>query len=349
MPISAPDLAELTKVSLDEYMRNIPVDQIGTEHPFLKKLMSKRKLFLGARQNIVVNVRKSYDSNFAWAFDMDPVGYNKRNTTEPAAFPWRRAVDGLYLSYDRLYGNGIKVREGARGAYRLEQNEKVQLVNLLDEQMEVLKLGFLERLNLELLRNGTQSADAVTGLDGLVSLDPTTGTVGGIDRATATWWRNNVQTGIVSTTANTLRQAMERAWRRSIRTGGVPDFILAGTDFVDAYATYAISMVQNTDAGSVKRIDAATGSGADTGLYFKGVPIIWDPTFQTLDDLDAPVIPWEKRAYFLNFKHIEYRDDDMDVVTPVRPHDVLALYAMINLRLALVIKKLNAQAVLAIA
>ena len=88
----------MTKVSLDEYMRNIPIDQIGTEHPFLKKLMSKRKLFLGARQNIVVNVRKSYESNFAWAHGMTPVAYNQRNTTEPAAFPWRRAVDGLYLS-----------------------------------------------------------------------------------------------------------------------------------------------------------------------------------------------------------------------------------------------------------
>ncbi len=59
-------------------------------------------------------------------------------------FPWRRAVDGLYLDYDRLFGAGIDVREGARGKHRLAQNEKVQLLNLLDEQMESLKLGFLD-------------------------------------------------------------------------------------------------------------------------------------------------------------------------------------------------------------
>lgn len=349
MPISAPDLAELTKVSLDEYMRNIPIDQIAVEQPFLKKLMSKRKLFLGARQNIVVNIRKSYDSNFQWAYGMDPVIFNKRNTTEPASFPWRRAVDGLYLDYDRLYGNGIKVREGERGAYKLEQNEKVQLVNLLDEQMEVLKLGFLEKLNLELMRDGTQSADAVTGLDGLVSINPTVGTMGGIDRATATYWRNNVRTGIVSTNAGELTGAMEAAWRECIRNGGSPDFILAGTDFISAYSTKAVTMVQNTEAGTVKKIDAGVGSGVETGLFFKGVPIVWDPNFETLDDLDAPLIPWEKRCYFLNTKWIEYRDDDMDVVTPVRPTDTLALYAMVNLRMALILKKANAQAVLAIA
>ena len=44
-----------------------------------------------------------------------------------------------------------------------------------------------------------------------------------------------------------------------------------------------------------------------------------------------------------------YRDDDMDIVTPIRPHDVLAMYAMVNLRCALSTNRRNAQAVLAIA
>ena len=88
------------------------------------------------------------------------------------------------------------------------------------------------------------------------------------------------------------------------------------------------------------------GTGVSTGLYFKGVEIIWDPNFETLDALDAPVIPWEKRCYS---KHIDLRDDDMDIVTPTRPHNILALYQMINLRLALVLKKANAHSVMAIA
>jgi len=46
---------------------------------------------------------------------------------------------------------------------------------------------------------------------------------------------------------------------------------------------------------------------------------------------------------------MKYRDDDMDIVTPIRPHDVLAMYAMVNLRCALSTNRRNAQAVLAIA
>ena len=348
MPISNQDLQELAKVSLDEYLRNMPVDQIATERPLLKKLMAGRKTFLGAKQNVVENIRKDYGSNFAWAYGEDAVSFNKRNTTEQAAFPWRRAVDGLYLDYDRLFGNGIKVREGDRGAFKLEQNEKVQLLNLLDEQMESLKEGFMKKLDLELHRNGTQDTDAVAGLDALVATAPATGVIGGLDGATATYWRNNAQTGISTATVGTLATAMEQNWRKCIKNGGSPDFILAGGDFIDAYRK-EITITNNAESGRVKTVDAGVGSGVSTGMYFKGVEIIWDPQFEELQTLETATVNWNKRCYFINTKFMKYRDDDMDIVTPVRPHDTLAMYAMVNLRMALSTSRRNAQAVLAIA
>lgn len=348
MPISVSDLQELAKVSLDEYLRNMPVDQIATERPLLKKLMSGRKMFLGAKQNVVENIRKDYGSNFNWAYGEEAVVFNKRNTTEQAAFPWRRAVDGLYLDYDRLFGNGIKVREGDRGAFKLEQNEKVQLLNLLDEQMESLKEGFMKKLDLEMHRNGTQDTDAVAGLDALVSVAPSTGVIGGLDGATATYWRNNAQTGISTASVGTLATAMEQNWRKCIKNGGSPDFILAGGDFIDAYRK-EITVTNNANSGSVKTLDAGVGTGVSTGLYFKGVEIIWDPQFEELQTLETATVNWNKRCYFLNTKHLKYRDDDMDIVTPVRPHNTLAMYAMVNLRMAMSVNRRNAQAVLAIA
>ena len=333
---------------MNEYLRNMPVDQISTERPLLKKLMEGRKTFLGAKQNVVENIRKNHGSNFAWAYGEDAVQFNKRNTTEQANFPWRRAVDGLYLDYDRLFGAGIKVREGDRGAYKLEQNEKVQLLNLLDEQMESLKEGFMQKLDLELHRDGTQDADAIAGLDVLISTAPTTGVVGGLDRATATYWRNYAETGISTATVGTLAQKMEAAWRKCIKNGGSPNFILAGGKFIDAYRK-EITVTNNANAGAAKTLDAGVGTGVNTGLYFKGVEIIWDPQFEELDALTTPVVQWEKRCYFINTKFLKMRDDDMDIVTPIRPHDVLAMYAMINLRCALSMSRSNAQAVLAIA
>ena len=298
---------------------------------------------------MTVNIRKSHDSNFAWAYGEDPVNFNKRDTLENAAFPWRRAVDGFYIAHDTLFANGIKVREGKSKQYKLEISEKNQLVNLINEQTEAFRIGFSEKLSMELHRDGTSSEDAVTGLDALIALKPETGVVGGIDRETAVYWRNNAATAIAATGAGTLATAMEGEWRKCIRNGGSPDFILAGSAFIDAYRQHAVTVTNNADAGKVKTLDAGIGSGTSTGLYFKGVEIIWDPQFEQLDALESPTIPWEKRCYFINTKYLEYYDDEIEIVSPTRPYNILALYQMVNLRMALVLKRANAHSVLSIA
>jgi hypothetical protein len=48
-------------------------------------------------------------------------------------------------------------------------NEKVILLNIMEEHMTALELGFMEKLDIELHRDGTSSTDAVVGLAALVS------------------------------------------------------------------------------------------------------------------------------------------------------------------------------------
>lgn len=346
MPISTDDLAKLAKSSLDDYLRNTPVDQIAQERPFLQMLLKGKKPFGGAKQNIVEQLRKDYGSNFAWAYGESKVVFNKRDTLEQAMFPWRRAVDALYIPYDTLFSNGIDVREGGHGAFRLEQNEKVQLTNLLDENLLALREGFMKSLDLHVHRDGTQSTDAVVGLDALIPLNPTTGKLGGLDRSTATFWRNYADTAIE--TATMLNQ-MEKAWRECYRHGGTPDYIFAGSDFIDAYRNCLQPMLTyNVNAGNVARADGAIGEGNRTGLFFKGKEILWDPTFDDLDTADTPSVKWATRCYFINSKTIKWRDNGYDIITPVRPHDTLCLYEMINMRCAVSINRPNANAVLAL-
>ena len=345
MPISSEDLKRLGKTSLDEYLKNAVEDQVAQDRPFLNMLFKGTKPFGGAKQNIVEQIRKDYGSNFAWAYGESKVNFNKRDTVEQAAFPWRRAVDATYITYDDLFSNGINVREGGQGAFKLERNEKVQLTNILDELNTVLREGFLKSLNLNLLRDGTSSADAIVGLDSLIALDPTQGVIGGLDRAKATYWRNYADKTLAKAT---MLHQMEKAWRECVRHGGTPDYILAGSDFIDAYRA-AVPVTRNTDAGGTQKVDGGVGDGNKTGLYFKRREILWDPTFDDLDAADSPTTKWAKRCYFLNSKHLVWRDDGYDIVTPVRPHDTLCLYLMINMRCALSTNKPNSHAVLSLA
>lgn len=345
MPISDQDLARLSKSSLDLYLKNDPIDQITQDRPLLNQLFKKKKTIGGAKKNVVEQVRKDYGSNFKWTFGEQKIEFNKRDSLEQAEFPWGRCVDALYITMDELYSNGIDVREGDRGQFKLNQNEKVQLTNLLAENQEILREGFLKSLDLHMHRDGSASTDAIVGLDTLISLKPTTGKVGNIDRAQATYWRNYANAALK--TANLIDE-MEKAWRECYRHGGAtPDFILAGADFIDAYRA-AVPLTRNIDAGAIAKVDGSVGEGARTGLYFKGKEIIWDPTFDDLDLLDAPATAWAKRCYMINTKALNWRDDGIQIITPTRPHDTMCLYQMINMRGLMSINRPNACAVLAL-
>lgn len=357
MPFTAEEISTAGKTSLDFYLKNKPVDQVGVERPFLKKLMDKKKAFPGAKQYIVEQIRTKYQSNFQWFNGSQVVTYNKRKTIEQASYPWRSAHDGFALDEDRLVQNGISIIEGKGG--KASMAEVVQLSNLLDEENEVLRLGFEEKFDQALLLDGTQSSDAVTGLDALVSLTPSTGTVGGINRATAgnEYWRNHAATGLtVTTTTGNILDKMEIAWRACIRNGGRPDYIQVGSDFLDGFRNFMLKTYGRINYGGVeeKKIEGGSGhdSGLRTGLYFHGVELIWNPVFADLDAAYSPATPWEKRCYFINCNHLKLRPvDGQDMVTrkPPRAYDKYEYYWGLTWRGGLTMNRGNAHAVLAIA
>lgn len=351
MPFNASQITKAGYTSIDFHERNNPIDQIAVERPLLKKLMALRKQFPGAKQYITERARKSYDSNFQWFEGADQVTYNSKDTIRPVSFVWGSAHDGYVLTEDELLQNGISMTDD-RSA-KPSEAELVQLTNLMQENAEALDLGFKEKFDYDLHLDGTQNAKAIPGLDNLIALNPTTGTVAGVDRSLAAnvWWRNNYSTAIAA--ANLVDQ-MEIMWRACTRNGGQPDFILAGDDFMDAYRKQAGTATAN---GGVQRTTESNGkSGINldasvSGLFFKGVPIIWDPVFDDLDTNLAPATPWSKRCYFINTKHLFLRPaagQDMVTRRPPRVYDRYAHYFAKTWRGALTMTRANAHAAMAI-
>lgn len=348
MPISAPDLAIVATLSIADYMRNKPVDQIGTKHPLLAKMMAKRKA-LNPGVNQVVQVRKGYGTNFAWSKGEAARTFTKRDTIDQATFNWYTGIDGMYLPWDNLFSAGVQVDPdpASKGKLVPTANEKAVITNMISEQMESFELGFKEKLDIELHRDGSSGADAVVGLAAAISLTPAVGAYGGLDPATKTYWRNYFA-GAVATV--NLLATMEAMWRACHRNGGAPDFILAGSTAVDAYRS-VLTLTQNTDASKPKQIDGGVGTGSSTGLYYKGVEIVWDPTFSALDTLEAPAAAslWEKRMYFMNTNHVQYEDDGMEVYSPASPHTIRATYVSIDLRCRLKANRRNAHGLIIVA
>lgn len=348
MPFTSEQISYAGKAAMDYTMSKAPEDLYNTDRPLLKALQASKKSFPGAKQYINEKLRTTNDSNFQWFGPDEEVSYNRKRTLAEANFSWGSAHDGFALTEEELLQNYISVTDDRNATPTTA--EKQQFVNLITENTETLKLGFSEKLDYDLHLDGTQDTDAIPGLDLLVSTTPTTGTVGGINRATATYWRNYAETGIAAT-PGVLNTAMERAWRTVTRVGGnSPNLILAGSKFIDAYrAEQAATQERHIVMG---RGGVSTADGSINELTFKGVPLVWDPV---MDDLQAaldPTIDWDKRAYLLNTRYIKLRPaEGQDMVTrrPPRVYNRYTHYWGITWRGAMTITRPSAQAVLSIA
>ena len=308
MSITSAELARAGKAGLDFYLKNNPIDMVDMQRPLLKHLTAKKKPFGGAKEHIVEQIRKSYGSAGQWFDSADTLNYTNRDTLEQSRFPWYEFHDGMTVNEAELVANGIKLDDSGSGG-NITGAEKIQLTNLLNEKMEALRLGAQERFSRDIHLSGASSTKQIVGLDGLLPIANTTGTVGGLNRATFTWWRHHADATL--TTAN-MQDQMEKAWRENIkRATGMPDVILAGSDFIDAYRKAA--QASGTIGAAIRHVtDSGKGGiSADmstTGLYWKGVPIEycpeWDDNFSKADTTSND---WKKRCYFLNMNHLFLR------------------------------------------
>jgi hypothetical protein len=346
MAFNAEQLSYGGRAAIEFYLKNDPIDQINTEHPLLKALVAKKQEWAGGLQNVVEQLRYSNDSNFQAYFGDSQVTYNRKRTLQQAKYAWGSFHDGFGLNEDELTQNGITMTDD-RSAVPTDA-EKVQLTNLIKENMETLKLGFNENFDLMLHRDGTQDALEIPGLDHLVSLTPSSGVIGGL-AASNTWWQNYANTS-VTTTSGAVVEAWEDGWRECIRFGGSPpDLILCGSDMYDAYRIDAKETIN-------RRLDVKGRGGTDmdasvSGIYFKGVEVVWDPVMDTLDDLDSPAKDWAKRVYFLNTKFLKLRPIKGHWLIPRRPprvYDRYVHYWGLTAKAALTTSKRNAHAVLAL-
>lgn len=359
MPFTPAQITYGGKAAIDYFLKNDPVDQINVVHPLLKKLGEGKKEYAGGLQYVVEQLRFSNDSNFQSYFGDGQVSYNRKRTLDQAKYTWGSFHDGFGLNEDELAQNGIIVTDEKNSVP--SDAEKVQLTNLLQENTETLKLGFEENFDLMIHRDGSQSTTDIPGLDNLVSLTPSSGTVGGLAASNA-WWQNYADLTLGSTAGEFLDK-METAWRACIKYGGsIPDFIPAGADFIDAYRNAVgapggaiqrqVIVGGSTGNKTATTLDGSVGTGINTGLYFKGVEIIWDPVFDMLDTLDSPTVTWASRCYFLNTRFIKLRPIKghwMVSRRPPRVYDRYVHYWALTSKAALTTGKRNAHAVLALA
>ena len=145
------------------------------------------------------------------------------------------------------------------------------------------------------------SGKEIGGLALLVADDPTTGTVGGIDRSVTgnEFWRNQSLSGEIN--KDNITQMMNNLYQKCTRGSDKPDLIVCDDKLYSLYDSTLMDMQRFTDP---KMADAGFVS-----VKFKGADVIFDGG-------QGGYCP-EDHMYFLNSDYIylrTHKDRDMSVI-----------------------------------
>ncbi len=185
---------------------------------------------------------------------------------------------------------------------------------LLEIKLNNGKNSHIADMNRQLLGSAATGTD-INGIQVVISTTPTTGSVGGINRGTFTFWRNRQNSGAQSATAyDNLRSAMTTTYNQC-SLGGVentPRFVCSDRASFQGYEQILVAIEQIAEAKMKGDSDIAFKNEM---LKFKGAQVFFDE--------DAP----SGNMYFYNNTNLKVpylKGGWMKMYPPRDPHNQLA-------------------------
>ena len=154
------------------------------------------------------------------------------------------------------------------GLEMIQNSGKEAIIDLLDGRMNVAEAQLANRIGGDIYLDGTgNSGKNLTGLGAAVPDAPTTGTYGGINRATYSFWRSVKYSGTTdggsATSASNIQGYMDALAVQLIRGTDKPDLIVADNIFYRMYLQSLQSIQRISDGGS-----STAGSGFASLKYY---------------------------------------------------------------------------------
>lgn len=182
------------------------------------------------------------------------------------------------------------------GLEELQNSGNNAIIDLLAARIKNAERTLTNNIAIDCYSDG--SADGgkqIGGLQLLVSKTPTTGTVGGIDRATWTFWRNRASAPSGAPTAANIQSRMNALANQLVRGTDAADLIVADTLYYNTFleSLQTIQRVTSTDMA---------GAGFTSLKYFGG----GKDADVVLDGGVGGGCP-ASTMYFLNTQYIHFR------------------------------------------
>jgi len=230
-------------------------DNVTNNNALLRKLKERGnvKNFSGGNvilQEIMYNDSTTNNTNSYSGYEVLNVGQNS-------------PISAAQFSITQ-YASAISIS----GLEMIQNSGKEAIIDLLDGRMSVAEAQLMNRIGGDVYLDGTgNSGKNLTGLGAAVPDAPSSGTYGGIDRATFSFWRSVKYSGVTdggsAVSASNIQGYMDALAVQLIRGTDKPDLIVADNNYYKLYLQSMQSIQRVTDSAS-----SSAGAGFASLKYY---------------------------------------------------------------------------------
>ena len=302
--MASPNLSEIVTTTLRNRSGKL-ADNVTRNNALFNRLRERGKVkpFSGGR-TIVQEISYAQNGTFKRYSGYEVLNISPSDVITAAEFPIRQAAVAVSIS----------------GLEMLQNSGKEAVIDLLESRIENAEQTFMNGLAYDAYSDGTATGQ-MTGLQALISTSPTSGTIGGIDRATWTFWQNikfsAVTDGGAAATSANIQSYMNRVALQLVRGNDGPDLIVADNNY---YRLFLESMQ------AIQRVTDERSAGLGfTGLKYYGagrsIDVMLDGGFQGYSSDTNPTTGGAptNSMYFLNTNYLFYRPHRDRNMVPLDP------------------------------
>lgn len=280
--MASPNLSEIVTTTLRNRTGEL-ADNVSKSNALLSRLSARGNIDLvSGGRTIVKELEYAENSAFSYYSGYETLNISPSDVFTAAEYSWKQAA--VNVSWSGLEG-------------RVQNAGSEANIRLVASRIKNAERTMANQISIGIYSDGTGSAGKqITGLQAQVADTPTTGVVGGIDRANFSFWQNQTVTLTSSDSTTELASDMRTLWTACSRGNESPDLIVAGATYYNLFWN-SLSDIQRITSTS----DAVKGWKA---LSFVNAPVILDGGQATGSANDWGGGLSATRMYMLNTNYI---------------------------------------------
>lgn len=278
--MAAPNRGQLVAAAWEDYVKTDPSDQVFNYFWLLENFRVGNGFQKGNGDPITGTIEYATNTTVKAMAELETVDITRIDVFDRYEYAWKFVGGDIVMSEFEK-----QVTSGGAGKFDLEASK-----------IDNLKKSMEQSINGQLFSDGTGTGGKEAGgLQFLVSDNPAAGTVGAINRATFTFWRNQQTSGVKSSTAyDNLKGTMRSIYNLCSSGVGMqtPEFAVTDRATFEGYESLSVSIERLVRSAVTDKL--VSGYKGDHVL-FKDIPLAFD--------FAAPT----QRVYILNRRNLFIR------------------------------------------